>query len=136
MPKYIPIVTEIGTLRGRDAIHLDTVEISDACRDTLTLCGDFNCALASKRSEEVWQAYQIRFSGMLAMQMTELEAWRPVPEGSWPETAFDEVVDSPWMARMGAQASSEHRHFIFRTYDRVFEVICVTFELELKEIHY
>jgi len=133
MTTYAPVVTEIGTLRGRDAIYLDSVVISDG-QNTLTLCGEFNCSLASKPPDAEWQAYQVRFSEVLALQMCELDTWESLQDRRWPETSFDEVVDSPWLARMRGKVSKMHRHYVFQTYDQVFEVICTSYELELKEI--
>jgi hypothetical protein len=132
MTTYVPIITEIGTLRGRDAVYLDSVAISDH-QNTLTLCGEFNCSLASKPPRAKWQAYRVRFSGLLALQMIELDTWESLQEGRWTETSFDEVVDSSWLARMHGKASNKHRHFVFQTYDHVFEMICTSYELELKE---
>ena len=63
--------------------------------------------------------------------MTELDAWEALQEGHWPETSFDEVVDSPWVARMQGTVAVAIRHFVFQTYDEVFEILCTTYQLEL-----
>lgn len=134
MPKYVPIITKIGTLKGRDAIFLDRVTMSERC-NTLRLAGEINCNLASKSTKAGHQAYQIRFHGILAFQMIELESWDPSPKRkSSRYSSFDEVIDSAWLARLHGKVSPNYRHFIFQTYDHVFEVLCMTFELELKGI--
>jgi len=136
MPQFVPISTEIGTLCGRDAIYLDGVAVSDNC-NTLELSGEFNCALASKPPPVParWQAYQLRFRGVLAYQVVELDTWESAAGGSWPESSFDEVSESEWLARIRgpmSRVAPQHRHFVFRTYDRVFEVVCTMFELTMK----
>jgi hypothetical protein len=135
MPQFIPITTEIGTLFGRDAIFLDSVSLSDNC-NTLELSGEFNCSLASKPppSPAKWQAYKIQFCGVLAFRVTELDTWESTQGGRWPKTSFDEVTESEWLAQLRSPMSAvkpEHRHFIFQTYDYVFEVICTSYKLDM-----
>jgi hypothetical protein len=84
---------------------------------------------------EKWQDYSIRFSGVLAFQMVELDTWDSMQRGGWPETSFDEVINSSWLAGMRGKVKPVHRHFLFQTYDQVFEVICQSYELEMKGTH-
>ena len=136
MSQFVPISTEIGTLFGRDAIYLDSVSLSDKS-NTLELAGEFNCPLASKPPPPPvkWQAYRIQFCGVLALRVTELDTWESTQGGRWPKTSFDEVTESAWLAQLRSPMSKVtpgHRHFIFQTYDDVFEVICTSYRLDMK----
>src|SRR4051794_7245822 len=122
--RYIPQKTLIGELYGRDAIYLDTVVVSDCC-NTLELAGEFNCTLATIPQQAKWHRFCIRFSGVVALQVSELDAWCVSVKGEWPLSSFDEVEESSWKASFAGATSlviNEHRHYCFATYDRVFDV--------------
>ena len=81
-----------------------------------------------------WQAYAIQFSGVLTFQGTELDTWESLQGGRFPETSFDEIIDSPWIASMAGKIRPQHRHFVLQTYDRVFEIVCTSYDLQLKQL--
>ena len=131
--RYVAQMTPIGELRGRDAIYLDSVVVGDSC-NTLTLTGEFNGALATIPQGAKWHAYRLEFKGVIAFQVTELEAWQPACHGEWPRSSFDEILESPWKESLSGPMSSVrevHRHVCLLTYDRVFDVLSQSCELVL-----
>lgn len=125
MNKYISIQTEIGTLRGRDCIYLDEVRIQDG-QNTLVLIGVINGDLCSKQQLGVEIPYELKFTGVLALKMVELDSWDCVSESS-----FDEIKNSTWLQTLDGKVKSHHRHFLIQTYDEVFEVVCCRYEFKI-----
>jgi hypothetical protein len=113
-------VTPVGILRERDCIYLDSVDFSDGV-STLILRGELNRSLCSAEAdaEAPFLSYTIRFDGVLAVRMVELDSW------DWTaESSFDEVIESPWLSQLGGKITRDHRHFVVQTYDDVFDVAC------------
>ncbi len=125
------IKTEVGIVRGRDAIYLESVEF-DYSSNRIRFCGSFNphlCSDIADSDEEV--GFELVFSGLLALQMIELDF--DMTDGV---SSFDEVRDSEWLKRMkakdhSAKVSESHRHFVLATYDDVFVIIADRYELQL-----
>jgi len=120
-----PIKTEIGFLKGRDAIYLDKFDVAIQPA-TLELEGSFNGKLASKPTNE-WIDYSIIFSGVLAFKVIELDLWDFSSASS-----FDEVINSEWRSKLNGKVSPENKHYLIQTYDYVVEVICERFLLTIK----
>lgn len=113
-------MTPVGILRGRDCIFLDRVDFSDGV-STLILRGELNRALCSAGVdvEAPFLPCTIRFDGVLALRVVELDSW------DWTaESSFDEVIESPWLTQLGGKITRDHRHFVVQTYDNVFDVAC------------
>lgn len=127
--RFVPIVTAYGTLSGRDAIYLDKYS-SDGWN--LRLKGEINAALASSPPPAMeYLGYEIRFIGVLAVTIMELDTYEAAhARTGWPQTSFDEVEHSSWRASLRGKVKPESRHFVFQTYDLVFDVICERYELE------
>jgi hypothetical protein len=134
MQELVPIITPVGVLNGRDAIYLNEITLPDCC-NSLVAIGSINCRLASKPPDGVrFQSYRIKFSGVLAHQITELDTWEASRNQVWPPSSFDEVKKSEWIARCTTSLSKvtkNHRHFIFQTYDHVIEVLCLDYVMDL-----
>lgn len=90
--------------------------------------GDINGNLCTKRRPGEMVPYAVRFVGVLALKMVELDSSTAVSESS-----FDEVRDSNWVRSLGGNVTPEHRHFYFQTYDDVFEVVCEAYEFRVHE---
>lgn len=117
MQKHNPITEPFGVLYGRDCIFLDDVKLTDNT-DTLTLVGNLNGdLLRPPRQTDV--PYRIIFSGLMAMQMLELDSWDDEYASS-----LDEIIESEWVSSLGGKVTTEHRHFCVVTYDVVFDVVC------------
>ncbi len=131
--KIIPIITSVGKIWGRDAIFLDEVKIVNEI--TFEITGDFNGNLCENLEDDTSQKYHIIFNSVHLFKMTELD----YDEIEY-ESSFDEITNSEQLAKMIKMDNEMHigkidksyRHFVFRTYDSVFEIIGTGFELNLK----
>lgn len=124
-----PIETKIGVLKGRDAIYLDTFDYDGS---DLFVRGMMNGNLASNTTErDIF--YSIRFRGVLALQVLELDSWFHLGWSSNRESSFDEVINSRWQASLGGKVMPEHQHYSFATYDDIIDVVCHGFELCLRK---
>jgi hypothetical protein len=134
--KITPIETEVGFITGRDAIFLHTLNMVNEA--TFCITGELTGSLCSKINDDVGLPFSITFKGVLLFKMIELDF------DDYPyESCFDLVVNSAKLAAMregdkatgigkmdsGVNAEGKysddvfHQHFIFRTYDTVFEVV-------------
>ncbi len=123
MNKYVAIVTELGILKGRDCIYLDRVSFENGT-STLVMEGKVNGNLCSERQIGRVFAYVLKFNGLLALKMIELDSWDFTGESS-----FDEILDSDWIRTLGGKVTPSRRHFRIQTYDDVFDVVCSGYEL-------
>lgn len=103
---YRPIETEIGILRGRDAIHLESFEYE--LHGLLRLSGEFNGKLASKPVDK-FVKYVLTFKNVLAFKVIELDSWNFECASS-----FDEIVDSEWCRILGGKITPFHKHYVFQ----------------------
>ena len=124
MTSRVPVQTKFGVLRGRDCIFLDRVGFEQGT-NTVVLEGEVNGALVSRGGGDHYIGYVLRFCGVLALRMVELDSWDENPSSS-----LDEIVGSPWVSDLGGKVTAQHRHFCVHTYDDVFDVVCETYELE------
>jgi hypothetical protein len=129
---FEPIETEAGILSGRDAIHLDEVRIA-LYPHAIELKGELNSTLCSKYADRnEWIKYSLKFLGVLAFKMTELELKDYLGKSS-----FDYVANSDWLNELREKDRHKikptHKHYIVFTYDDVFDVICESFEITLLE---
>ena len=124
--KYIPVVTLVGELHGRDAIFLDAMSAS---RRELTLKGEINGRLLSE-PQEGFIGYTLTFTGVIAFSKIELEVCMDSAISS-----FDEILESSWIRTMRNSVEqdvlncNQLRHFFVQTYDDVFNVVCQNYEL-------
>lgn len=124
-----PVETAIGIIKGRDAIYLNGLDYDGF---DLFLRGTIDGNLASNTTErDVF--YSIRFHGVLALQVLELDSWFHLDWSSNRESSFDEVINSRWQASLGGKVTPEHKHYSFATYDDVIDVVCLRFELHLRK---
>ena len=125
MAQSIPVETPLGLFYGRDCLYLDAVGFEDGTRN-LVLEGAVNGNLCTKRRPGEMIPYTVRFIGVLALTMVELDSSTADFESS-----FDEVRDSDWVRSLGSNVTPQHRHFYFQTYDDVFEVVCEGYEFQI-----
>lgn len=123
--KYVAIDTELGLLKGRNCIYLDEVSIEDGT-NTLVLKGDVNGNLCSRGRAGEDMQFALKFTGVLALKMIELDSW-----GWKGESCFDEILDSEWIRKLGGKVTAAHRHFQIQTYDDVFDVVCSDYEFRI-----
>lgn len=128
MSHHIPIETFLGRLDGRDCIFLDGFSFDDP-KGTLVLKGSINGNLCTARQSGHFIPYRLKFRGVLAIKMVELDSC------DWDfESAFDEVHDSQWVASLGGKVTVSHRHFFVQTYDYVFDIACAGYEFEAQSV--
>lgn len=131
--KAVPIITEVGKIWGRDAIFLDEVNVIN--ESTFELTGEFNGALCSNLKDSDDRKYRITFKGVHLFKMIELDF-----DESENESSFDIIENSKQILQMINDDKTKHigkiddtyKHFVFRTYDTVFEIIGKDFELLLE----
>lgn len=125
------IETEIGIIRGRDAIFLDSIDLNYSSK-RISFRGAFNPHLCSKTvGSDEFIGFDLSFSGLLALRMIELDF--DVTNG---KSSFDEITNSDWLKQIkcrdhSAKLSAAHRHFVLATYDDVFEIIADHYEIRL-----
>jgi len=61
-------------MQGRDAVFLDEMRYDRSDGGSLTLHGECNGALATDASER-WVRYTLRFLGVIAFRVVELDSW-------------------------------------------------------------
>lgn len=129
MPHNIPIETALGRLDGRDCIYLDRFAFEDGT-GTLVLDGAINGTLCTIPQPGRFVPFTLRFLGVLAVKMVELDSC------DWDfESSFDEVRDSEWISSLGGKVTAAHRHFFVQTYDYVFDVVvCEGYEFDVQMI--
>jgi hypothetical protein len=128
-----PVITTVGKIWGRDAIYLDKVNVIN--ESTFELTGEFNGTLCENLKNEEDKQYQITFKSVRLFIMTELD----FNEVEY-QSSFDEILNSEQVQKMVKKDSAQHigkiddryKHFVFRTYDTVFEIIGKAFELIIK----
>src|ERR1700742_1255790 len=119
------VETPVGWLRGRDAVSAESVTFVDRT-GTLVLRGEINGELCEHREPGLFLPFVLRFSGVLAVRMVELDSWKSAGESS-----FNELMDSPWIAQLGGKVTSFHRHFVLQTHAEVFEVVCTGYDIAI-----
>ena len=128
MPRNVPVETALGRFYGRDCIYLDRLTFEDGT-STLVLDGCINGNLCTTRQPGRFVPYSLRFRGVLAVKMVELDSC------DWDhESSFDEVLDSEWIRSLGGKVTTAHRHFFVQTYDDVFDVVCEGYEFEVRAV--
>lgn len=153
---FEPIETSVGIIQGRDGFFLDQIYF-EYDRRAVRFVGEINGNLCSRNvSKRDWIEYSLQCLGVLDFRMTELDFFdtydnHSLKEGylSSPEigdlvssiienqTSFVRVVDSERLARMreleaASKITPEHQHYIFTTYDYIFDIICSKYELTIK----
>lgn len=122
--KINSVKTEIGEIWGRDAIYLSDMKMINEMTFMLT-------GFITKPSEK---NYSITFHEVHLFKMIELD-FDTIPYKS----AFDIIENSQKIEEMVKQdlrmsigkIDHSYNHYVFRTYDSVFEIIGKNFELKL-----
>jgi hypothetical protein len=130
--KIVPIITEVGKIWGRDAIFLDKVNVLNEC--TFELTGQFIGALCSNLHDDDDRNYKIVFKEVYIFKMIELD----FDEIEY-QSSFDIIENSKQISKMIEEdkinqigkIDDTYRHYVFRTYDTVFEIIGKSFQLVL-----
>ena len=120
-----PIVTDLGLLRGRDAIYVDRLE---QIKGKVEISGEINGRLAGDKRNE-WVSFSISFSGVLALEVQETDICR------WQiKSSFDEVIESSWLDTLGLGQANRHRHFVVSGYDSIIRVAAEDFTIRFGRV--
>ena len=130
--KVVPVISSVGKVWGRDAIYLDKVHVLG--ESTFELTGKFNGTLCENLEDNSFHKFKITFRSVLMFKMMDLD----YDEIEY-KSSFDLIENSEQIARMIKEDQEEYlskvddtyKHIVFRTYDTVFEVIGLEYELEL-----
>lgn len=124
-----PIRTDIGYLEGRDAIFLDDVVYD---KRSLTLKGEFNGDLCTENIDG-YIGYEIKFNSIYYMRIIELDVSSEFldDEVFRGRSSFYEIYDSDEIKSVQEARNLNYRHFMFWTYDDMFEIVCKDYELKI-----
>lgn len=92
---------KLGELYGRDCIFVDSVIQTDS---TLKFKGEINGHLASKIKDDIWIPYELIFKQVIKYTSCELDTYEA--------------------------DKNDYKHFVIYTYDFVFNVFAVDYELK------
>lgn len=122
--KKVVIIDEIWKIYWRDGIFLDFCEFDGY---NLILKWEFNWNLCEKVSKDVFINYKITFSWVLDYRVTELDYFEKFYSNQEYISSFEEIIDSEktnfWNRKL--------RHFLFYTYDYIFEIVCEKFDKKI-----
>lgn len=133
MEKYVDIKDGVlGELNGRDCIFIDTVTLDGD--DFLTFSGEINGYLASKIRDEKWIPYTLKFSRVLAYFACELDTYENLCGTDYLDHSdFTVIENSERLVKFPIRSDfdkSIYKHFRVFTYDVVFDIFAVDFELK------
>ncbi len=114
-----PVKTELGILRGRDCVYLDS-HVANSELKTLTLQGEINCDLCDPPVWGLFLPYTLRFLGVTSFDVVDLDSSR----WDW-DSSFEEVQ---------AQRPDGLTTYTVQTYDYVFTVACRSFDLVVEHV--
>ncbi|WP_298117339.1 hypothetical protein [Flavobacterium sp.] len=127
-----PVITKVGLIYGRDAIFLDKVNFIN--EETFELLGEFSGSLCKNLNDNNDVKFKIVFKNVHLFKMTELD----FDEVEY-KSSFDEIENSIQINKMVEidnqnnlkKIDKTYKHYIFRTYDTVFEIIGKDYSLEI-----
>lgn len=116
---------------GRDCIYIDTVTLDGY--DSLIFSGEINGVLASKIRAENWIPYTLKFRRVLAYFACELDTYENLcGTGYLNHSDFTVIENSERLTKFPIRSDfdkSIYKHFRVFTYDVVFDIFAVDFEL-------
>lgn len=121
MEKIKGIETKYGLLEGRDRIYLDLIECPNETQ--LKLIGELNI-------DPDFKKYEIQFDGIVFYSSIELDFDIRGYKVSFGVIQNSELIREFQNIDHSNKLNSNHKHFYFRTYDSVFEIIAEKFNLK------
>jgi hypothetical protein len=112
-------------LSGRNAIYLDETEVS-LFPNEIKFRGEINSSRCSNiTSTEKFIKYELTFKSIVKYECCLLDYYN---DEKLLKSSFDEVLNSE-MVKMNSL--EVHKHYIFATYDQIFEILATGYELIL-----
>jgi hypothetical protein len=127
-----PIITDVGIISGRDAIHLDLVEQREG---EIKFQGEINTGLVEIKNniEKDWLKYKLSFKGIVYFKCCELDFYT---SEKLLISSFDKINNSEKITKLksldhSSKIDINHKHYVFATYDYVYEIIASQYFLEI-----
>lgn len=124
---------QLGELNGRDCIYIDTVTQDDC--DNLIFKGEINGWLAEKIRNDRFIPYKLTFHRVTAYFVCELDTYENIDSSAhldW--SCFNVVENSKWLENFPIRKDfdkSIYKHYQVFTYDFVYNIIAVDFDLSV-----
>lgn len=123
---------KLGTLYGRSSIFVDSVTQTGS---TLKLKGEINGDLASKIKDKIWIPYELVFKKVIKYFSCELDTYEADKNEIQVmiKSSLCVIQDSDHLLNIPVRYDynkNEYKHFIICTYDFVFNVFAVDYELK------
>src|SRR5687767_14339422 len=113
MEQLIGLNTELGIIKGRDAIYLDKITFN---RETeLILNGEFNSDKGDKK-------FEMTFKGVVFLSTIELDFDKRGQMESLATVEHSERIKEFKKLDHSSKVNDRHRHYYVLTYDTVFEI--------------
>lgn len=140
MEKFIPVETdELGVLRGRDCIFLDSVQENDI--GDLVFKGEINGSLLEGNNTKYiknYIKYSLTFKSVMAYFACELDTYFNLFNSSSLSTSsFDLIDNSKWLQSLPIKQDidkSIYKHYRLVTYDRVYDIVAASYNLEIRDV--
>lgn len=122
---------KLGVLYGRDCIFVDSMTQTDF---TLTFKGEINGKLASKIEDRIWIPYELNFKKVIKYTSCELDTYEADKNEMqvMSRASFIVIEESDYLKNIPVRCDynkNDYKHFILYTYDFVFNIFAVDYEL-------
>lgn len=107
---------------GRDAVYLDRM-FHDIDSAYLLFEGQLKSSVSSSKH---FTTYKLRFLQPIHFNCTELDRYK---NEKYLSSSFDLVLESELLKTIRYN-NNNYQHFILATYDFVYEIICIGYEME------
>ena len=139
MENVISIKTsELGELHGRDCIYLTSCKFDNY--DNLIIKGDINGQLVERRNNEKhWFPYTLKFKRVITYFSCEVDTYENLSGIRFFDfSCFDIIENSKWLNAFPIRSDfdkSIYKHFRVFTYDYVYDILAVSYEMEVNIAH-
>jgi hypothetical protein len=128
-----PIMTELGILRVRDIIYLDSMEHKN---NEIIFYGEINSELLKIKNKPKgnWIKYKLCFINILYYECCELDFYG---KHKCIKSSFDIINNSELIEilkqRNNEKLNKNYKHFILSTYDYTHEIISTEYKFEINK---
>lgn len=120
MERVKGIETVYGIMEGRGN-YLDSIAYRNETE--LTLIGEFSV-------DSDFKKYEMNFTGIVFLKSVELDFDERAPMQSFGIIENSELLQKFNRIDHSAKLKSTHKHYYFRTYDTVFEIVAEDYDLK------
>lgn len=132
MERIVPVKNQtLGMLKGRDCIFINSVLHDD--KGNIIFEGEINGLLAENIKEDKQIHYTLTFHNVTACLSCELDTYENTYNNAHADgSCFNIVSESNWLKSLIVRIDYDkfkYKHYQIFTYDYVFNVIAVSYEL-------